>query len=140
MREHCSVYLHPKDLERIVVRRGAISQLQWKEKNEEFYLDEVLYDVISQRKYADSTVYFCVRDREEQHVINRLNLLVKQEHGKAPGVFSQMLKILFSLYFTAPVQEHPYISTEERQVNFAYADHPHFLWYCRPDVPPPWSR
>lgn len=66
----------PNDQLELVILEDAKSLL-WEEEGREFYLDNEMYDVVKQEKKNGKTYIYCINDKKEKQLLNRLAKLVR---------------------------------------------------------------
>jgi len=60
-------------------------RIEWKEKNREFSLDGVLYDVAHIRKADGKTFLHCINDKKEKQLLDNLVKAVNKNHDNKRG-------------------------------------------------------
>ena len=85
-------------LEVIVVENFG-DEIRWKEKNKEFSLDGVLYDVVRIEKREGKTYLFCINDKKEKQLLDNLVNAVNKDHD-AKKAGNTIKPVLTDLFFT----------------------------------------
>ena len=83
-------------LEVIVVENFG-DEIRWKEKNKEFSLDGVLYDVVRIQKREGNSYLYCINDKKEKQLLDNLVKAVNKNHDskKARNIIKPVLADLF---------------------------------------------
>lgn len=92
---------------------GEFEKIAWEEENEEFWLDDTLYDVVQIQKNSREITIFCLSDKDETTVVN----FYAQLKNTNPGSPSQKQIIAefwsrFILYPTSFIVTFPFINGE----------------------------
>ena len=60
-------------------------QLVWEEEGKEFHLNGEMYDVVKTKTHNGKTVYYCINDKKEKRLLDRLIKLVKANDDSRRG-------------------------------------------------------
>lgn len=71
-------------LERIVAENFE-QQIIWKDDGKEFYLNGQLYDLVNTKQLNGKTVFFCINDTKEKHLLNEFAKVIKSENENGTG-------------------------------------------------------
>lgn len=91
-------------LERIVDN----GNIDWEEDGREFYLNNILYDVVEIKKEANEVVYYAINDKKERKVIDQLSNASKLLHQN--DAENKQNQKTIKLYFPIFVLESPDLS------------------------------
>jgi hypothetical protein len=59
--------------------------IHWEEKNEEFELAGIMYDVVKKEVINNQLVYYCINDQKESGLIQLYNNWMQNEHSNEQG-------------------------------------------------------
>lgn len=79
---------------------GSSEEVDWQRAGKEFKFRNDLYDVVRSESRGDSTVYYCVKDSEEEKLFDGFEELAKKEMNRKgeQEAGKDLLKIFFNLY------------------------------------------
>ena len=122
----------------LTLDKQAFAEVQWIEKDHEFFYEGKLYDIISSKKENDLTRIRCIVDEREASLFQTLGKLVTHDHSGSNhehtlilSVFKFLSSLVFQI-FTLPTH-HDMVSVQPTE---AYTNHYHFIFHSFPIQPP----
>jgi len=115
--------------------KEAFANLKWEEKNKEFRLDGKMYDVSSVEINGDNIMVYCVFDKDETTLREKLAGLFTDK----PGSHSPLrlwFKMLSQNYFTTPEFSMPVLNRGFIAIQYAYIFKIHTFENELADPPP----
>lgn len=91
-------------------------QVVWEEKGKEFHLNGEMYDVVKTKTLNGKTVYYCINDKKEKRLLDRLVKLVKANDDSRRGRSGKMtVKFQLSDYEMPGTEITPIVSENRPQ-------------------------
>lgn len=80
-----------------LVRIENNDAIQWEEPKREFYLNNMLYDVVETTVEDNKIIYYAIDDQKEKKIIDQLSHISKQlnDHDGGKGQDQKIIKIEF---------------------------------------------
>jgi len=75
----------PESSLEVIIAEQVADKIVWEEKNKEFSLDGVLYDVARIEKKEGKTFLYCINDKKEKQLLDNLVKAVNKNHGNKQG-------------------------------------------------------
>ena len=69
----------------VFVAEEVADRIEWEEKNKEFSLGGVLYDVARIEKKEGKTLLYCINDKKEKQLLDNLAKAVGKNHNDKKG-------------------------------------------------------
>lgn len=69
----------------VIIAEQVFDKIVWEEKNKEFSLDGVLYDVARIEKKDGKTFLYCINDKKEKQLLDDLVKAINTDHGNKQG-------------------------------------------------------
>jgi hypothetical protein len=69
----------------VIIAEQVADKIVWEEKNREFSLDGILYDVARIEKKEGKTFLYCINDKKEKQLLDNLVKAVNKNHGNKQG-------------------------------------------------------
>jgi hypothetical protein len=93
--------LNKKDLHRVEVTLKDQGEIIWERRGEEFEYRGNMYDVVHADTVGQTIIYYCIDDRAENELSDKLERMMEQEHGKYPSRHktSSFIKLLSAFVY-----------------------------------------
>jgi hypothetical protein len=75
----------PESSLQVIIAEQVVDKIVWEEKNKEFSLDGILYDVSRIEKKEGKTFLYCINDKKEKQLLDDLAKAVNKDHGNKQG-------------------------------------------------------
>ena len=75
----------PESSLEVIVAEQVADKIEWEEKNKEFSLEGVLYDVTRIEKKEGKTFLYCINDKKEKQLLDDLVKAVNKNHDNKQG-------------------------------------------------------
>ena len=75
----------PESSLEVIIAEQVADKIVWEEKNKEFSLDGVLYDVARIEKKEGKTFLYCINDKKEKQLLDDLVKAVNKDHDNKQG-------------------------------------------------------
>jgi len=75
----------PESSLEVIVAEQVADKIEWEEKNKEFSLDGILYDVARIEKKEGKTFLYCINDKKEKQLLDDLAKAVNKDHDNKQG-------------------------------------------------------
>ena len=75
----------PESSLEVIIAEHVANKIVWEEKNKEFSLDGVLYDVARIEKKDGKTFLYCINDKKEKQLLDNLVRAVNKNHDNKQG-------------------------------------------------------
>jgi uncharacterized C2H2 Zn-finger protein len=75
----------PESSLEVIIAEQVADKIEWTEKNKEFSLDGVLYDVARIEKKEGETFLYCINDKKEKQLLDDLAKAVNKNHDNKQG-------------------------------------------------------
>jgi len=75
----------PESSLEVIIAEQAADKLVWEEKNREFSLDGILYDVARIEQKEGKTFLYCINDKKEKQLLDNLVKAVNKNHDNKQG-------------------------------------------------------
>ena len=75
----------PESSLEVIVSDQVADKIEWQEKNKEFSLDGILYDVARVEKKEGKTFLYCINDKKEKQLLDNLVKAVNKNHDNKQG-------------------------------------------------------
>ena len=69
----------------VIIAEHVADKIVWEEKNKEFSLDGILYDVARIEKKEGKTFLYCINDKKEKQLLDNLVKAVNKNHDNKQG-------------------------------------------------------
>ena len=69
----------------VIIAEQVADKIVWEEKNKEFSLDGILYDVARIEKKEGKTFFYCINDKKEKQLLDSLVKAVNKNHDNKQG-------------------------------------------------------
>jgi hypothetical protein len=69
----------------VIIAEQVADKIEWEEKNKEFSLDGILYDVARIEKKDGKTFLYCINDKKEKQLLDNLVKAVNKNHDNKQG-------------------------------------------------------
>jgi len=99
----------PESSLEVIIAEEVADKIEWEEKNKEFSLEGILYDVARIEKKAGKTFLYCINDKKEKQLLDNLVKAVNKNHDNKQGR-NNIKSILLDLVC---------VSEEEEPVSFS---------------------
>ena len=75
----------PESSLEVIIAEEVADKIVWEEKNKEFSLEGILYDVARIEKNAGKTFLYCINDKKEKQLLDNLVKAVNKNHDNKQG-------------------------------------------------------
>lgn len=75
----------PESSLEVIIAEEVADKIVWEEKNKEFSLEGILYDVARIEKKAGKTFLYCINDKKEKQLLDNLVKAVNKNHDNKQG-------------------------------------------------------
>jgi len=75
----------PESSLEVIVAEQVADKIEWEEKNKEFSLNGILYDVARIEKKEGKTFLYCINDKKEKQLLDDLAKAVNKDHDNKQG-------------------------------------------------------
>ena len=75
----------PESSLEVIIAEQVADKIVWEEKNKEFSLDGILYDVARIEKKEGKTFLYCINDKKEKQLLDDLAKAVNKDHDNKQG-------------------------------------------------------
>ena len=75
----------PESSLEVIIAEQVADKIVWEEKNKEFSLDGILYDVARIEKKEGKTFLYCINDKKEEQLLDNLIKAVNKNHDNKQG-------------------------------------------------------
>lgn len=128
-----------QELTSITFDNSKIDSIQWVEKNEEFYYNNKLYDVVKTEGTNQTTTFYCLSDEKEEALFANLDEHVKthiaSNDNKNNSTSKKLIDHVVKIYFTQSFDFH--FNTSTLQNNFSILELNYRSEYSETNSPPP---
>ncbi len=105
-----------QELVAITFDNSKIENIQWVEKNEEFYYNDILYDVVKiDETNPIATIFYCISDEKEEALFanldNHIKAHVASNENKSNSASKKLIDHIVKIYFTQPFDFYFYTAT-----------------------------
>ena len=69
----------------VIIAEQVADKIVWEEKNKEFSLNGILYDVARIEKKEGKTFFYCINDKKEKQLLDSLVKAVNKNHDNKQG-------------------------------------------------------
>lgn len=119
-----------KDTKCIVGTTENLKKIKWEKENKEFWFDDELYDIIRIEEKQGKKYYYCLSDKNEQHIIATMdNLIISNNRSPINQTSKDLLVLIFQ-----PAIISTYISVNlKTTISSIFTKYPPILsFYCSP--------
>ena len=75
----------PESSLEVIIAEEVADKIEWEEKNKEFSLEGILYDVARIEKKEGKTFLYCINDKKEKQLLDNLVKAVNKNHDNKQG-------------------------------------------------------
>ena len=75
----------PESSLEVIIAEQVADKIVWEEKNKEFSLDGILYDVARIETKEGKTFFYCINDKKEKQLLDSLVKAVNKNHDNKQG-------------------------------------------------------
>ena len=75
----------PESSLEVIIAEEVADKIEWEEKNKEFSLDGILYDVARIEKKEGKTFLYCINDKKEKQLLDNIVKAINKNHDNKQG-------------------------------------------------------
>ena len=102
----------PESSLEVIIAEQVADKIVWEEKNKEFSLDGILYDVARVEKIEGKTFLYCINDKKEKQLLDNLVKAVNKNHDNKRG--RNIKPVLPDLVFINPPESPGFFSVSSQ--------------------------